>query len=908
MNRCLPVAIAGWLAGWAVGQVPQISSNGVMNAASYNLTPKSLAPGAIAVIFGSNLTDGTSCLPPCGPSVDPSTGQLSTTMSGAQVKLKVSSSPAAIPAPIFYATPNQLGIQIPAELVNSASSPPWTASVDVTVAGKTGSALVSLWPNAPGIFTTDQSGRGQGAVLINSTGELAAPLGSVPGLASRPAKGGEIITVYCTGLGDVTNPPGTGRRASSSPLSVTVAPTKATFGDIYSGIDAQVLFSGLAPGFVGLYQVNIQVPANAPSGDRITLMLSSGGALSNPVTIAVDTLTPQTYRQGGGPPGGRVTAFALDPRAASIFAGTETSGIFKTTDGGATWAAINNGLANLSIQNLAIDPLHPGTLYAGTKSGGVFKSTNSGGTWVNASAGLPTAASITGLAIDGGGAVVYASADSRIFRSTNAADSWEVAYVPPGFPFTSGSVGIPLVADAVHPATVYGGFLNAILTSTDGGVHWSKIQLENFLGPLTSLIRDPVNPSILYAGCACGGILRIQDAGASWTDLSLALPYAPIDAALALDPRGNGVLYAGDDRGIVKSTDGGATWTFTSKERTVSLLVDSGNPLTVYAGTYGVGVMKSGDGAATWGSASSGLAATSAVLAVATDPSHGGALYAGTSDGGVSKSPDGGGSWAFANTGLADKSVYSLAVDPSSPLTVYAGNGLGTDKSTDGGRSWSPVLGGYGGPTECLAVDGSNPATIYAGHNGIGLLKSTDRGKNWSVIFQRRTFAVAVDPVVSMNLFAGTDAGVFKSADGGQNWTTGKSGTAPEAVYALVIDGFHSGTVYAGTATTVLQSSDGGANWTALDLGIGSARVNALAIEQANTNIVYAGTTAGVLKTIDGGRTWTLSLSGVSVSSLAVDPGSLNTVYAGTSDSGVLKTLDGTASWQPTGAASTALP
>jgi uncharacterized protein (TIGR03437 family) len=112
---------------------------------------------------------------------------------------------------------------------------------------------------------------------------VAAPAGSISGRVSLPAARGEFVTIYCTGLGTVTNQPASGAAASGNPLSATTSAPNVTIG----GIQAMVNFSGLAPGFVGLYQVNAQVPQDAPPGDAIPVMLNIGGATSSTVTMAV---------------------------------------------------------------------------------------------------------------------------------------------------------------------------------------------------------------------------------------------------------------------------------------------------------------------------------------------------------------------------------------------------------------------------------------------------------------------------------------------------------------------------------------------------------------------------------------------------------------------------------------------
>jgi uncharacterized protein (TIGR03437 family) len=101
--------------------------------------------------------------------------------------------------------------------------------------------------------------------------------------ASRPARTGEFLSIYCTGLGQVTNSPGAGNPALTSPLSQTQSTPLVTIG----GVTAKVQFSGLAPGFAGLYQVNVQVPDGISPGEAVPVVVTIGGVASNTATIAV---------------------------------------------------------------------------------------------------------------------------------------------------------------------------------------------------------------------------------------------------------------------------------------------------------------------------------------------------------------------------------------------------------------------------------------------------------------------------------------------------------------------------------------------------------------------------------------------------------------------------------------------
>jgi uncharacterized protein (TIGR03437 family) len=104
----------------------------------------------------------------------------------------------------------------------------------------------------------------------------------------RPSRPGDVITIYCTGLGQTTPPAQDGQAASSKPLMST-APVTVTFGSGVSAVTAQSSFAGLTPALVGLYQVNVTVPSNAPTGTSVPLSISLGGATSNSAGIPIST-------------------------------------------------------------------------------------------------------------------------------------------------------------------------------------------------------------------------------------------------------------------------------------------------------------------------------------------------------------------------------------------------------------------------------------------------------------------------------------------------------------------------------------------------------------------------------------------------------------------------------------------
>jgi uncharacterized protein (TIGR03437 family) len=181
------------------------------------------------------------------------------------------------PVALFFVSPLQIDFQVPFVHVFG----PTQTTLTVTQGQLSNTLNITLVPYAPALFTTNSQGTGQAAALISNSPALAAPTGAYPG--SRPAKAGETVSVFCTGLGFVSNAPDPGAPALSNPLSRTLGTTTVTLG----GQPVTVSFSGLAPGYVGLYQVNIKIPSGGPSGAAVPMILSIGGVTSNTATIAV---------------------------------------------------------------------------------------------------------------------------------------------------------------------------------------------------------------------------------------------------------------------------------------------------------------------------------------------------------------------------------------------------------------------------------------------------------------------------------------------------------------------------------------------------------------------------------------------------------------------------------------------
>ena len=301
-------------------------------------------------------------------------------------------------------------------------------------------------------------------------------------------------------------------------------------------------------------------------------------------------------------------------------------------------------------------------------------------------------------------------------------------------------------------------------------------------------------------------------------------------------------------------------------------------------------LLKSTDGGGNWAASNDGLGGLP-VYALAVDPSDASTLYAGTDGGsGVYKSTNGGATWeALTKSGAAY--VTCLAVDPRNPSTIYAG-ALSAPlhynvrqayiiKSTDGGASWVQLNGGFGGvpsAVDSLAVDPVTPSTVYAGTYN-GLYKTTDGGASWVFVTGKYTSSVAIDPLNPATIYILSGGGVFKTTDGGATWNPKNSGLPATPLNSLVLDPTNPSILYVATSGSgVFQSGDGAENWGAINAGLSTPYVSLLTVTPGT---LYAGTNLGIFKTT-GGSSWKLvygKLASTTLNALAV--GAASTVYAG---------------------------
>ncbi len=621
---------------------------------------------------------------------------------------------------------------------------------------------------------------------------------------------------------------------------------------------------------------------------------------------------------------GRISAIAISPANANlVLVGSPTGGIWRSTDGGANFTAVADGLTDISIGSIAFAPSNPAIVYAGAGDNnnhpyfgqGVLKSTDGGVTW----------AKISGATLTGPGVIRQVAVDPA-----DPTLVYAVQYIR-------------------KDTTTNGNVASGFWRSTDGGVTWAR----TFSGLFRNMAIRPGTPQTLYLGvnrndtnAGAPGVYRSTNGGTNWTLVHTAPFNTTQDVRVAVSAAAPATVYVyegGTDNAATRqvavevSTDGGTTWSTRGNRTDIDkgqfayntyIAVSPTNASTIIIGSRDL--FRSTDGGVTFNNIVGNFAAPnftqytpdqatthSDQQTAAFSPTDSNTILFGN-DGGLFKSINGGTTLTSLNATLSLTQFVGYTIDPTDASKSYGGTqDNGNQRRVNATSQWSEIVGGDGGNT---VVDQLTPGTVYVTYIEGSVTRYTNFGQNFDrEIGTNATFGeaengprIAFYPPFTGNgvdakLYFGTWK-LFTSTDRGNTWTptsvddltTGD----PDTLSAIGVARSNTNVIYTGSGQGRANvSTNGGASWTNITTGLPNRAITSITVNRtdpATAFLTVSGFGSGhVFRTTNTGGTWTdisNNLPNIPTNCLLIDPQTATTLYVGT-DIGVFRSTDSGATW-----------
>lgn len=554
-----------------------------------------------------------------------------------------------------------------------------------------------------------------------------------------------------------------------------------------AGIGGRMLFSSGDGGESFAQSENVLYVgrlSSAPSDPNVVYTIGSTGSVTA-VLKSGDGGTTWFLAQGGLPDDFQPWVLAAAPSQAGtayVISNGLPAQIYRTLDGGASWALMSAAVTNSYPADMVVDANDASTVYLAATTE-FLKSTDGGASWQP----LAAAPLATRLFFDGRApAVLYATKSNGLSRSTDGGASWQAA---------DGSITndtfYDLALDPSDAQTLYAATTDPAFTagglyrSTDRGSHWSPVTLDTPVQAATAVAVDPEDASRIYTAASASvhdGVLHASmDGGQTWATLGAGLSGA-VSHDVACDTVIADSAYAVSTPSVYRTDDAGGSWTLrgTTPDGIVSLAVDPTDSQNLYAGTLTLGVVgliRSVDGGASWNPASDGLTLSN-LYKVAVSPSAPDHLLV-AGDEALYESVDGAGSWSPVLTGQ----MRSAAFDPSDTTILYAGlfptvGEDGLERSNDGGATWNPPAGVPPSVVMSIAVPMTDPTHVYAALQQ-GIYRSVDRGLSFAPSstglpsgFSPIRLAMDASNPATLLVMGQPTANpiVYRTLDGGDSW------------------------------------------------------------------------------------------------------------------------------------------
>lgn len=606
----------------------------------------------------------------------------------------------------------------------------------------------------------------------------------------------------------------------------------------------------------------------------------------------------------GGPIGtgaGRIGFIRLDPtNPNTIWAGAPAGGLWKSTNGGASWTTNTDFLTVIGVSDVVIDSTNTQIMYLATGDGdhsdtystGVLKSIDGGATWNPSGLAWTVTQGRTIrklLIMPGNPSTIMAFSNAGIWRTTNSGTSWTQV-------LNSSCFDAEFMPQ--DPNTVYACGKD-FFKSTNGGATWTTITTG--LPNSTNVNRLAIavteaNTAIVYlvagssANSGLHGFYKSTNSGASFTQVTISSPSNLL-----------GWSSAGSDVG-------GQSW----YDLTIDCSPTNANEVCV----GGINIWRTTNGGTSW--TLNGHWTGSGAPYIHADH-HAMFYYNATTvfvgcDGGVYKTTNNGSSWIDLSNNLCIAQMYRIGLSgqtgsPNLWLTGHQDNGT----NLKNGATYARTLGGDG--MDCF-IDRSNNSVMYGSYQVGGLNRSTNGGANWNSITSGLTGNAPwvtpwyQDPTAANTIYCGR-SNLWKSTNQGTNWTmlTALPSSTHTGVVDFKVAPSSNQTIYLLRSNAAYLTTDGGVTWTTITgtLPVGSAflsRVDVKPSDPLTAIVTLSGYSSGnkAFKTTNGGTTWTnisTGLPNLPCNALRYDPSStIGAVYIG-SDVGVYYLDSSFLSWQP---------
>ncbi len=508
-------------------------------------------------------------------------------------------------------------------------------------------------------------------------------------------------------------------------------------------------------------------------------------------------------------------------------------GLLKSIDGGDTWFRINHGIINLFTGYLVIHPIDPNILYAASggqndwlkkrynlehdAAGGIFRTTNGGASWDTLLLGYEF--TVVDCAPSNPN-IIYAGCSQAIFRSDDNGQTWNKFYTiemsdgrtgwgPPGIR-AGNPIGIAIDPD--DPMRIFiNNYQGGNFLSANGGLTWVNSS-KGYAGVATyDLAIDPVNPANIY-WVGRGSPCYSRNGGEDWYGMAYPPVFDVEWMLVRVNPHNPDEIIMSNQGGIIyQSHDRGGNWEVSLERRGAgftALAFAPSAPGIIYAGLYkqgdlDFGFFKTIDGGDSWRQILTVPDALQSILYLEVSPTHADSVWAATRGDGIWFSSDGGETWQAKNSGLGGSYVACLAIDPANSQILYAGlgEGMGIYKSVNSGNSWKGV-------NTTLNLKCPSYLSPIGQHRGFSLAKPPATPIS-ALKHQRKTYnpgtpwthisSIAINPVNSNEIYASDyEGGVWVSLDGGENWQQNTLGLNNHRVEKLAISG-DGNILYAGT-------------------------------------------------------------------------------------------------------------